>query len=157
MQVVDYFVTKGCDQILTMPLCNPLMSLKIIPFDSSMGSVWTCQALNWPWTVQLYKWWLLKPISMLAHTMVASFPSYLFFLFQKRQPGNKATTVGCPESTAVELYTRQNSNGTRDNNIWIYVGTIPLRIFHFTACTNSGLLSSTVLVIIKLMVMQPHH
>jgi len=46
MQVVDYFVTKGCDQILTMPLCNPLMSLKIIPFDSSMGSVWTCQALN---------------------------------------------------------------------------------------------------------------
>ena len=37
---------EGCDQILTTPLCNPLMSLEIISVDSSMGSTWTCQALN---------------------------------------------------------------------------------------------------------------
>jgi len=44
---------------------------------------------------------------MLAHTVVISFLGSS----QKRQPGNEATTVGCPESTAVDLlmYQRQSN------------------------------------------------
>ena len=46
MQECALLCNKGCDQILTTLLCNPLMSLEIISVDSSMGSTRTCQALN---------------------------------------------------------------------------------------------------------------
>jgi len=107
-ECVHYFVTKGCDQILTTPLFNPLMSLEVISVDSSMGSTWTCQALNWSLSIASY----IKLISVLAHTM------------------------GCHESTAVRLYVYWDKNAEMGwgmmTTSYMYN---PLLIFHSLIAT----------------------
>jgi len=55
--------SKGCDQILTIPLCNPLISLDFI----NMGSVWTWSGIEV--TPELYSDSYLKLIS--PHKMMS--------------------------------------------------------------------------------------
>ena len=93
---------KGCDQILTTPLCNLRLWTSYL-----LTAVWALygHVKHWidPWTWQLYKWWLYKTNQYVSPHNGSLVPR-LFFPFQNRQPGNKATTVGYSESTAVGLY-----------------------------------------------------